>query len=329
MLRAIFYIIRFLPLYLKLYIDYKRILKYTKQLFKELKPKFENWDALIDNENQKRMRGYILIQTLWTAGFCLLRGERIKENELKAVINISALAPLYDDFFDKVAIPSQKIQALVNTPFDYKPDSDIEILFLEFSKRIHENVNDVPFYLENAEDVFKAQYESKKLVCKNLLGPDFVRKVAFNKGGKTVICICNMLNKKLSLNEYELMYQLGGVAQYLDDIFDLREDHLEGRQTLANPIFNVGFLKQSFIDEINNFKKKLELTTYNKFQKKAFFIPLSYVFGATLLCTRRYELLQEKTNGEFKIDSYSREDLVIDMDKWSNRIKAFKLSLTI
>jgi len=329
MLKAIFYITRFSPLYLKLYKDYKRIKKYTKQLLKEVKPKFENWEVLISAENQRRMRGYILIQTLWTAGFCLLRGERIKENELKAVVNLSALAPLYDDFFDKVAMPSQKIKALVNTPFDYKPDSDMEILFLEFSKRIHQNINDIPFYLENAEDVFKAQYESKKLVCKSLLGNDYVRKVAFNKGGKTVICICNMLNKKLLPNEYELMYQLGGVAQYLDDIFDLREDYLEGRQTLANPVFSVDFLKQSFIDEINKFKKKLELTSYHKFQKKAFFIPLSYVFGATLLCTRRYELLQEKTNGEFKIDSYSREELVLDMDKWSNRIKAFKLSLKV
>jgi hypothetical protein len=309
--------------------DYKRVLKYTKQLLKEVKPKFQNWDVLIDAENQRRMRGYILIQTLWTAGFCLLRGERIKDNELKAIVNISALAPLYDDFFDKVEMPSQKIHALVNTPFDYKPDSEIEMLFLEFSKRIHENVHDVPFYLENAENVFKAQYESKKLVSENLLDRDFVREVAFNKGGKTVICMCNLLNEKLSNEEYKLMHQLGGVAQYLDDIFDLREDYLEGRQTLANPIQNASSLKRSFLDEIKNFKRNLEISAYAKSDKMAFFVPISYILGATLLCTRRYELLEQKTNGEFKIEEYSREDLVVDMDLWSNRIKAFKLSLTL
>ncbi|MAS51809.1 MAG: hypothetical protein CMD20_01260 [Flavobacteriales bacterium] len=309
--------------------DYKRVLKYTKQLLKEVKPKFQNWDVLINAENQRRMRGYILIQTLWTAGFCLLRGERIKDNELKAIVNISALAPLYDDFFDKVEMPSQKIHALVNTPFYYKPDSEIEMLFLEFSKRIHENVHDVPFYLENAENVFKAQYESKKLVSENLLDRDFVREVAFNKGGKTVICMCNLLNEKLSNEEYKLMHQLGGVAQYLDDIFDLREDYLEGRQTLANPIQNASSLKRSFLDEIKNFKRNLEISAYTKSDKMAFFVPISYILGATLLCTRRYELLERKTNGEFKIEEYSREDLVVDMDLWSNRIKAFKLSLTL
>ena len=329
MLKSVVNIIRFLPFYVKLYMDYKRVLKYTKQLLKEVKPKFQNWDVLIDAENQRRMRGYILIQTLWTAGFCLLRGERIKDNELKAIVNISALAPLYDDFFDKVEMPSQKIHALVNTPFDYKPDSEIEMLFLEFSKRIHENVHDVPFYLENAENVFKAQYESKKLVSENMLDRDFVREVAFNKGGKTVICMCNLLNEKLSNEEYKLMHQLGGVAQYLDDIFDLREDYLEGRQTLANPIQNASSLKRSFLDEIKNFKRNLEISAYTKSDKMAFFVPISYILGATLLCTRRYELLEQKTNGEFKIEEYSREDLVVDMDLWSNRIKAFKLSLTL
>ena len=329
MLKSVVHIIRFLPFYVKLYMDYKRVLKYTKQLFKEVKLNFENGDLLIDKQNQRRMRDYILIQTLWTAGFCLLRGQRIKDNELKAVVNISALAPLYDDFFDKVEMPSKKIHALVNTPFDYKPDSDIELLFLEFSKRIHENVNNIPFYLENAKNVFKAQYESKQLVSDNLLDRDFVKRVAFNKGGKTVICMCNLLNEKLSTEEYRLMHQLGGIAQYLDDIFDLREDYLEGRQTLANPVQNVSSLKRSFLNEIKNFKVNLEISAYSKSDKMAFFVPISYILGATLLCTKRYESLEQKTNGEFRIEEYSREDLVVDMDLWSNRIKAFKLSLKL
>ena len=329
MLKFIYNIIRFFPLYVKLYTDYKRTLKYTKQLFAEVKPKFKNWETLIDHGNQTRMRDYILIQTLWTSGFCLLRGERINANEIKSIVNISALAPLYDDFFDKVEMPSQKIHDLVNTPFDYKPDSDIEMLFLEFSRRIHQNVNDIPFYLENAKNVFIAQYESKKLVSDSPLDRGFVKNVAFKKGGATIICMCNMLNKKLSNEECKLMYQLGGIAQYLDDIFDLREDYLEGRQTLANPVDNVKILKKSFLEEIKKFKEGLSNSTYKKSNKIAFFVPVSFILGATLLCTKRYELLQERTNGEFKINEYSRDELVLDMDLWSNRIKAFKLSLKV
>ena len=141
--------------------------------------------------------------------------------------------------------------------------------------------------------------------------------------------MCNMLNKKLSNEEHKLMLQLGGIAQYLDDIFDLREDYLEGRQTLANPMENTIALRKSFLDEIKKFKKGLEISSFEKVNQIAFYIPVSYILGATLLCTERYELLEEKTNGVFKIDQYTRNDMVLDMDRWSNRIKAFKLSADI
>lgn len=326
MLKSLFYIVRYFPFYFKLFQDYKRTQRYTNELLSEVKPLFSNWNSIVDIENQRRMRDYILIQTLWTSGFCLLREERMSKNELKAIVNISALAPLYDDFFDKVEMPSEKIHALVNTPFDYKPETDIERLFLEFSKRIHKNVKDVPFYLENAKKVFIAQYESKKLVSKEPIEREEVRRIAFNKGASTVVCMCNMLNKRLSKQEEELMFQLGGVAQYLDDIFDLREDYLEGRQTLANPVKSVTYLRDSFMKEIGTFKEGLNKSGYTKSNQMAFLFPVSFVLGATLLCLERYEQLELKTAGVFKIDSYSREELVVDMDVWSNRRKAFKLS---
>lgn len=326
MLKSFYYLIRYFPFYFKLYKDFKRTKRYSNELFKKVKPQFEDWELIVDVENQKRMRDYILIQTMWTAGFCLLRGERISDNELKAIVNISALAPLYDDFFDKVDMPGEKINALVNSPFDYKPESDIERLFLEFSRGIHENVKDVPFYLENAKRVFKAQFESKKLVSKAQLPWEEVKRIAFEKGASTVICMCNMLNEKLSKDEELLMFQLGGVAQYLDDIFDLREDYLEGRQTLANPVFSIVEKNKSFNSEIGLFKELLKNQNYKEGNKKAFLFPVTFILGATLLCLERYEFLETRSGGKFEIDAYSRDDLVVDMDLMKNRWAAFKLS---
>lgn len=326
MLKSFYYIVRYFPFYFNLCQDFKRINKYTKELFKEVRPKFSDWEDIVNPENQKRMHDYILIQAMWTAGFCLLRGDRIKDNEIKAIVNISALAPLYDDFFDKVEMPSDKINGLVNTPFDYISTSSIEDLFLEFSKKIHENIQDVPFYLENAKRVFKAQYESKQLVSDQSLPWEKVKQISFEKGASTVVCMCNMLNTKLSVHEEGLMFQLGGVAQYLDDLFDLREDFLEGRQTLANPIIRVVEKKNNFNDEVAIFKMMLKDSMYKNSNKKAFLFPVTYILGATLLTLERYQSLEKKTGGIFKIDEYSRDDLVVDMDKFSNRWKAFKWS---
>jgi hypothetical protein len=307
-----------------LFQDFKRINKYKKKLFSEVQPKFPDWNIIVDSENQKRMHDYILIQAMWTAGFCRLRGNKIEDNEIKAIVNISALAPLYDDFFDKVDMPSEKINALVNTPFTYQSTSSIENLFLEFSKRIHASIQDVPFYLENAKRVFNAQHNSKKLVSENSLSWEKVKQIAFEKGASTVICMCNMLNKKLSVHEEKLMFQLGGVAQYLDDLFDLREDFIEGRQTLANPLVKVIDKRKSFNREVSIFKSILKDVDYEQSNKKAFLFPITYILGATLLTLDRYAFLEKSTGGIFKIQEYSRNDLVVDMDKLSNRWKAFK-----
>lgn len=329
MLKTFINLLRYFPFYYKLYKDYNRVNKYTKELLSTVKPLFKNWSDIVDDENQKRMNDYILIQTMWTAGFCLLRGERLKDNELKAIVNISALAPLYDDFFDKVEMPGEKIHALVNTPFDYKGQTDIELLFLEFSKRIHDNVTNIPFYLENAKRVFKAQLASKKLVSSEPLDREVVERIAFEKGASTVICMCNMLNKPLSEKEEAMMFQLGGVAQFLDDIFDLREDYLEGRQTLANPMEDVALRESEFKSSISLFKQKLEGADYSKAAKKAFMIPVTFILGATLLCIERYKSLALKTNGVFQINQYSRKELVVDMEERKNKWKALKLSFEV
>lgn len=326
MLKSIYNLLRYFRFYYKLFQDFRRTERYYSELLEEIKPFFPNWNQLIDSENQKRMRDYVRIQTMWTAGFCLLRGDRIQDNELKAIVNISALAPLYDDFFDKVNLPGQKIQSLVNHPLTYVAETEIERLFSEFSSRIQKYVQDIPLYLTQAQRVFEAQLESKRLVSTKPLPWKEIKRIGFEKGASTVLCMCNMLNKKPTKEEEVFLYQLGGVAQYLDDLFDVREDFLEGRQTLANPIVAVVSKKKSFKKEVLLFKKLLASANYKESHKKAFLFPVNYIIAATFLTLERYEVLEERTKGVFEIEQYSRKELVVDMDLYSNRWKAFKWS---
>ena len=326
MLKSIYMFLRYFPFYLKLYLDFRRVRKYTQELLISVKSKFENWEELVDTANEKRMMDYIFVQTMWASGFCLLRGDRMKDNELKAIINISALAPLYDDFFDKVVLSSEKIHFLVNTPFDYNAETDIEKLFIEFSQNIHKNVKNIPFYLENALRVFKAQYESKRLVSDKEITRNEVELIAFEKGASTVVCMCNMLNKPLTIEEESVMNQLGAVAQFLDDIFDLWEDFDEGRQTLSNPSSDIDHLEELFLKEVSSLKKYLFKSGFKTGNINAFYFPVSYMVGATRVCLGIYKKLQLKTNNIFMVEKYSRKDMVCDMEDPLVRLKALRLS---
>ena len=326
MLKSIYIFLRYFPFYLKLYWDFKRVRKYSQELLISVKSKFQNWEELVDSANEKRMMDYIVVQTMWASGFCLLRGDRMKDNELKSIVNISALAPLYDDFFDKVELSSEKIHFLVNTPFDYKAETDIEKLFTEFSQNIHKNVVNIPFYLENALRVFKAQYDSKRLVSDKEITRNEVESIAFEKGASTVICICNMLNKPLNVEEGVIMNQLGAVAQFLDDIFDFWEDFDEGRQTLSNPSSDIDHLEELFLKEVSSFKKHLFNSSFKTGNINAFYFPVSYMVGATRVCLGIYKKLQLKTNNIFVVEKYSRKEMVCDMEDSLVRLKAFRLS---
>ena len=106
----------------------------------------------------------------------------------------------------------------------------------------------------------------------------------------------------------------------------LVEDFLEGRQTLANPVVSVSEKKFSFNKEVGVFKSILKDFDYKNSNKKAFLFPVTYILGATLLTLERYAFLEKRSGGVFEIEKYSRDDLVVDMDQFSNRWKAFKWS---
>tara|TARA_B110000259_G_scaffold49901_1_gene58601 strand:- start:18761 stop:19747 length:987 start_codon:yes stop_codon:yes gene_type:complete len=326
MLKSIFIIIRYLPFYLKLYKDFKRVKMYTDELLVDIKSRFLNWNDLVDSANEKRMMDYIIVQTMWTSAFCLLRGGRMEENELKAIVNMSALAPLYDDFFDKKDMPGQKIQKLVNTPFDYEAKSDLELLFLEFSKNVHRNVKNISFCLENALRVFNVQNESKRLATDPSLTRKEVKEIAFEKGASTLVFMGNMLNEPLTISEEIMMNESGGVAQFLDDIFDLWEDSFANRKTLSHPISDIAILEKEFLEKVSLFKKSLNDSGFKKGNIKAFYFPLAFIIGATRVCLEGYKKLQAKSNNIFNVKEYSRKEVVCDMEDNSVRWRAFRLS---
>lgn len=307
----------------RLFWEYRRIVVYSNLLIAGVKKRYPDWDRVIDKANQRRMWDYILIQTMWSAGFCMLRDARLKENELKAIVNLSALAPLYDDFFDKVEKPGERIHFLVNHPEQFEEGTSIEGIFSLFSANVKNNVVDVDLYLSEAEKVFEAQYKSKKLVSESSLDLDTIKSISFGKGAATVTCIGNMLNKPLTAQEVEIMQQLGALAQFLDDVFDYLDDYEEGRKTLINNSLSLAAVKTSFLGEFNKFKDLLKRSDYKTSQQSMFLFPVGILVGATLTCFDQYDRL-EKKYGFLDLDNIPRDEMICDMDLAENRISALK-----
>lgn len=306
-----------------LLLEYRKTKTYAKSLIQNTKKEFPEWSVVIDRANERRMWDYILIQTLWASGFNLLRGNRLADNERKAIINLSALAPLYDDFFDKVDKPAERIHFLVNHPAALKEGTTLEKIFARFSLNVQQDVRDVDLYLNEAQNVFKAQHASKRLVADEKLAFEAIQSISYHKGVATVLCMGNMLNNPLSANEVKVMEKLGGLAQFLDDVFDFKDDFDEGRQTLINNELPLQEVKLKFIQAFQDFKRELKASGYTYKQQKSFLLPVALLGGATITCFNQYERL-EKKYGTLDLSKISREALICDMDVYKNRLDAIK-----
>lgn len=309
--------------FVRLFKSYRRIARYAKKLLAEAKGDFPDWHCFVDKVEERRMWDYIIIQTLWTSGFTLLRGEDLKDNELKTIVNLSALAPLYDDFFDKLNKTPDEINFLVNFDSDYKMLEGLESIFVYFAKGLKRNVKDLDIALLEAKNVSEAQYLSKKLVTTENMSFEEIKSISYNKGASTVICMGNLLNKKLNNDELNIMGSLGGFAQFLDDVFDYKDDFDEGRQTLINNDLSLAEVKSAFIAKFNEFKSLLAQSNFTEKRKKSFLIPIALLAGATITCFKQYEELMIG-NRALDLRTVQREAMICDMDKFKNRIDAIK-----
>ena len=89
------------------------------------------------------------------------------------------------------------------------------------------------------------------------------------KGGYAILLSRFFFKTDISQNEYEALYQFGGLIQLADDIFDISRDLRNGIYTLPNNYLTVtetGYkLNEYFIKFINKVKK----TDHNKrFKRK-------------------------------------------------------------
>jgi hypothetical protein len=92
------------------------------------------------------------------------------------------------------------------------------------------------------------------------LTKDTLFKITLAKGGITIMAGMYLMAPKMTIEERKAIYELGGVLQILEDIYDIKEDQEMGIQTMSNQQM-IGFneLKQLYFGSVNNMIEKCNL----------------------------------------------------------------------
>ena len=112
-----------------------------------------------------------------------------------------------------------------------------------------------------------------------------------------------------------------------NDMFDVWEDFIEGTQTKSTQGTNIPELRETFIKDLDLTYQLALKTRYPQKQISRFLKITTLAIARVFVCLDQFEVLQCTTGNKFKIEKYRRDQLICDMQKPANQLKAINYYL--
>ena len=279
----------------------------------------------LSSKEKRRLKHYFYGTTYLSIVFCSLRGRTRTRQEKHLFTNLAALAYFFDDLVDTYREQDSSGILWQNNPEKYGKTADERGLALHFLNNIYRELPDADLKefqafmhrVFNVETAGRQQKDISKTLKSNEL-----KNITAEKGGYSVLLFRRVLRHQLDPAEKEALYQFGYLIQLCDDIFDLWFDRNEGVATLATAMAQHGdlqHLSQLFEQQAITTKKAFRHTHYPRPQIETALRVIHFIVSITSVCLKEYADLQKK-HGTLPLDQ--RHVMVIDMERWRNRIRA-------
>ena len=293
-----------------------------KYLSKESESARQTNDGSLDDEDFKKITGYygLAVPAILGEALCALRGFKMTLPERMALTYQGAMTGLFDDFFDKEKISDETVKVFMEKPAEISGINSRQKLFLQFYKKALHYANNPALMLHYLQKVYEAQIESKKQSSPGSLTKEEIKRITLNKGGVSVLFYRSVLSNALFKEEEDALYQMGGLMQFGNDIFDVYKDSVSHIDTLMTTTKKVNDVRTMFNQITESSFSSFSQTKYadkniRKFQRLIFMSLCSRCF----VCLDQLESKEKKSDNIFSPQLYSREDLVCDMDTFRNK----------
>lgn len=245
-----------------------------------------------------------------------LHGRALTVKERETFTLMGAISGLYDDFFDKHQLPSDAIKELTTT---YRIDQLAKANIRAYQAFLIELVNrieDVEAFSNTFLDVFDAQVASLQQTTP--LATAALLTLSREKGGSSVLFYRTALTTRPIEAEQAFWFQTGALGQLCNDIFDLYKDQQEGIYTFASSCGSTSALLDQFNRDRQLWRDCLErvpVPAHHRHQCAHFFELV--LLSRTRVCLHHLAEV-EKRYGSYQPRSWTRKDLVTDMETIAN-----------
>jgi hypothetical protein len=250
-----------------------------------------------------------------------LRNQPLKPKDQRLALLLFTLIPIFDDLMDDYQYTESEILKLVQKelPRQHLLEKVCIHLFDEIEKRTGQSV-----WSETWQKVLDAQLESQKQMNRNQADVDsaWLKQVSFDKGGFTLtLFLETVLPNRHSEAEKQAFYQLGAMIQLTNDIFDLYKDMQMKITTLVSHTQDMNAFRSFFETHLRLNLQMFNELPFPKANRDRFNMHYLFVIGLGLVALDPLQALQKTSQGKFQLPTYTRKQLICDMELRHNIIK--------
>ncbi len=285
---------------------------------------------LLSSKEKRRLKHYFYGTTYLSVIFCSLRGSTRNVREKRIFTNLAALAYFFDDLVD--TFRSQDTTGILwqDNPEKYGQTADERGLALHFLNNINQELppSDLEEFRSFMHRVFNVETSGRQNKdASKTLSSNELQHLTAEKGGYSVLLFRRVLQHPLDTAERNALYQFGFLIQLCDDIFDLWFDKNEGIATMATAATQHGDLRhlvQRFEQQVQTTREAFRRTPYPRKNIETTLRVVHFLVSITRVCLMEYTELQKK-HGTLPL--HERHLMVVDMERWRNRIRSAVLLL--
>jgi hypothetical protein len=261
--------------------------------------------------------------------FCILRGDKLSDRERKGLTYMAAISTMYDDFFDELNLEKSVIENMTYSPETFIPSTGRERLFNELTLKAIENIGLKTLLDSTRKELLEIQWLTKEQNKKGRFTWQELKDNTMNKGGWSFLFYRSALGNEISEEEKAIVFQIGGLLQYSNDIFDVFKDKEDGIYTQANSEEDIEMVVKDFELEMNKTFEMCKSSGYSSNVTNDLLQSLYLLCARNMVCLSQFQQVQKKHGGVFKVHELSRKELVCDMEKTSNLLRMAKSYVTL
>lgn len=317
-------------IFISLLNDLRKQRKFMRQHIAPLlnQVRLTNDGSLVDKDFIKINKYYgLAVPAILGEAFCFLRGKAMSEPERWVSTSQGIITGLFDDFLDDHKLPEEQIVKMVENPESILPKLSSEKLFLKFYLKALQKAADPKEIKKQFLLVHRAQMMSVEQE-NSAIDRSRIWEITRKKGGDSVLFYRTAYDNLPKEGEEKALFQLGALMQLENDVFDIYKDARSNISTLPTSLLKVIELHKHYEEQIILLLQLCYKMDYPEKQIKKFLSRIIPVLNRGFVCLDQYQKLENNNGGKFNISSFSRKQLICDMEKPGNVFRTIKYQLT-